>query len=97
MSQVTSFSSCLIALDVVCQVWKLCMALWGPIEDEVGGHAMTIARKEALSRWLEEAATETEIAGLEDEEEVWQNFSSFVHLFWFGREQDHNDPRGFLS
>ena len=57
-------------LAYMLKVWKLCIALWGPLEEEVGEHAQAMARKEALSHWLEEAAAETDIIGLEDEEEV---------------------------
>lgn len=57
-------------LNYMRKVWNLCIALWGPLDVESGSHAETMARKETLTQWLEEAAVETNITGLEEEEEV---------------------------
>lgn len=57
-------------LNYMSKVWNLCIALWGPLDVEGGSHAETMARKETLTQWLEEAAMETNINGLSDEEEV---------------------------
>lgn len=57
-------------LNYMGKVWNLCIALWGPLDVESGSHAETMARKETLTHWLEEAATETNITGLNEEEEV---------------------------
>ena len=63
-------SKALSLLNYMLKVWNLCIALWGPLEVEPGSHAETMARKERLTHWLEEATTETNITGLQDEEEV---------------------------
>lgn len=57
-------------LNYMLKVWKLCLALWAPLEVDSGSHAETMARKEALTHWLEDTAIETPVTGLEEEEEV---------------------------
>lgn len=61
-------------LNYITKVWNLCIALWGPLDVESGTHAETMARKETLTQWLEEASTETNITGLNEEEEVLINW-----------------------
>ncbi len=64
-------------LNYMGKVWSLCIALWGPLDVESGSHAETMARKETLTQWLEEAAMETNIVGLTEEEEVFDH-TSFI-------------------
>ena len=64
-------SQALSLLNYMLKVWTLCIALWGPLEVEPSSsHAETMARKERLTHWLEDASTETIITGLNEEEEV---------------------------
>lgn len=64
-------------INYMLKVYNLCIALWGPLETEVDcPHAEVIARKERLTCWLEEAALETNIVGLEEEEQVDKLFSA---------------------
>ena len=59
-------------LHYMLKVYNLCIALWGPLETQVdSSHAEVIARKERLTYWLEEAALETNIDGLDEEEQVF--------------------------
>lgn len=68
-------------LHYMLKVYNLCIALWGPLETEVDcSHAEVIARKERLTYWLEEAALETNIVGLQEEEQV-DYISDCPHLF----------------
>ena len=65
-------------LNYMGKVWNLCIALWGPLDVESGSHAETMARKETLTQWLEEATMETNITGLNEEEEVLITLSDSV-------------------
>jgi hypothetical protein len=68
-------------LNYMGKVWNLCIALWGPLDVEAGSHAETMARKETLTQWLEEATMETNITGLNEEEEVFiTNFKCCVSV-----------------
>lgn len=66
----TGNSEILHMLNYMGKVWNLCIALWGPLDVTAGSHAETMMRKERLTHWLEEAAMETSISGLNEEEEV---------------------------
>ena len=73
----TGHSKTIEMLLYTLKVWNLSIALWGPLEsEEIAGHARAMARKEALTHWLEEATLDSEIIGLHDEEEV-----RFITLF----------------
>jgi len=65
-------------LNYMLKVWKLVLALWSPLDVESGLHAETMTRKEMLTHWLEEAAMENPISGLQDEEEVFASSRSLL-------------------
>ena len=66
----TADAETLELLHYMAKVWKLCIALWAPLDVESGSHAETMARKDTLTHWLEDATNETAITGLQEEEEV---------------------------
>lgn len=49
------------------KLWNLCTAMGGPLDDESDSHAGTMTRKKTQTRWLEEAAMETNMASRQDQ------------------------------